>query len=647
MPITIGSNIASLRAQRQLSKGTSELSKTYERLSSGLRINRASDDAAGLAISASLSTDSRVFNQGVKNLNDGLSLLNIADSALQDLSTITTRLKELAEQAANGTYGAQQRKSLDAEAQALSREYLRIAQTTKFNGRQLFSGSFGDLRVQGGYGVSGGIQSGLGGAIGTGTFDAGISYQNAAGDNRAMDVADLNGDGISDLVASHDGQVTVNLGLAGGGFGTGTDYTAETSGSNAISLSDLNNDGILDLVTAGTRFSGGLDGYATIRLGRGDGTFGSATSYLTEGSTSKGLALGDLNGDGNLDLVTAGYNDAGSGFSTVRLGTGSGTFGSATSYATETLGSKAVKLNDLNHDGILDIITLGEVGSGAGAFTVRFGTGTGTFGTARSYLTAEENNDAFTLGDINGDGNVDIVSTGYYSGTQFLNIRLGAANGTFGANTSIDGPNGSTDGSQAIGLGDFDGDGDLDLIAAGHNGSYSGAGYALNNGTGTFGAFNDLLITNGETARTLKLADIDNDGVIDVLVAGKNGNGGEGQLTVFRSGTSQGVGPLLPFNLTSRAEALQAFTEFDRTLNRLSVQRGKVGAFQSRTGVAVNVLQASSENYKAAESRIRDADIANESANMVRLNILQKASAAVLAQANLQPSLALKLLGHD
>src|SRR6266436_2837198 len=102
MPITIGSNISSLRAQRQLSLASDEVSQEYQRLSSGMRINKASDDAAGLAIASKLNADTRVYTQGIRNFNDGISLLNTADGAVQGLSTIVTRLKELAEQAANG-----------------------------------------------------------------------------------------------------------------------------------------------------------------------------------------------------------------------------------------------------------------------------------------------------------------------------------------------------------------------------------------------------------------------------------------------------------------------------------------------------------------------------------------------------------------
>jgi len=109
MAITLGSNIASLRGQRQLAKTSAELGTVFGRLSSGQRINKASDDAAGLSIADSLKANSRILIQGVQNLNDGLSLLSIADSAIENLSDIVIRLEELAAQAANGVYTNKQR----------------------------------------------------------------------------------------------------------------------------------------------------------------------------------------------------------------------------------------------------------------------------------------------------------------------------------------------------------------------------------------------------------------------------------------------------------------------------------------------------------------------------------------------------------
>ena len=141
MAITLGSNIASLKSQRTLGISTDALAKTYERLSSGQRINRASDDAAGLAIADSLKADQRVASVAIRNANDGISTIAIADSALGQIGEVLSRLAELSEQSANGTYSTSQRSALSNEFIALGSEIERIATVTKFNGVTLLSGN--------------------------------------------------------------------------------------------------------------------------------------------------------------------------------------------------------------------------------------------------------------------------------------------------------------------------------------------------------------------------------------------------------------------------------------------------------------------------------------------------------------------------
>ena len=140
MAITLGSNIVSLQAQRRLNNASDRLSKTYEKLSSGQRINHASDDAAGLAIADSLQATARVAAVAVRNANDGISTISIADSALSEVGNVLARLAELAEQSANGVFSSTQRSALQNEFTALGSEVERIATTTEFNGVKLLSG---------------------------------------------------------------------------------------------------------------------------------------------------------------------------------------------------------------------------------------------------------------------------------------------------------------------------------------------------------------------------------------------------------------------------------------------------------------------------------------------------------------------------
>ena len=140
MALTLGSNISSLKAQRTLGIVSDRLSQTYERLSSGQRINRASDDAAGLAIADALKANARVASVAVRNANDGISTIGIADSALGEVGNVLARLAELSEQSANGVFSATQRSALQNEFTALGSEIERIAVTTEFNGVKLLSG---------------------------------------------------------------------------------------------------------------------------------------------------------------------------------------------------------------------------------------------------------------------------------------------------------------------------------------------------------------------------------------------------------------------------------------------------------------------------------------------------------------------------
>jgi flagellin len=139
MAITVNTNVASLSAQRKLGKTTDALSRTYERLSSGQRINKAADDAAGLAIADALRADQRVATVAIRNANDGISSIAIADSALGEIGNVLSRLAELSEQSANGVFSTTQRSALSNEFVALASEIERIATTTSFNGVRLIS----------------------------------------------------------------------------------------------------------------------------------------------------------------------------------------------------------------------------------------------------------------------------------------------------------------------------------------------------------------------------------------------------------------------------------------------------------------------------------------------------------------------------
>jgi len=139
MGLRVNSNTSSINAQRNLANTTTNLQKSLQRLSSGLRITRAADDAAGLAISEGFRADIRSLSQAQRNANDGISLLQVAEGALNEVSSILIRQRELAIQAANGTLGSSERTTLNNEVSDLRDEIDRIASVTSFNGTLVLS----------------------------------------------------------------------------------------------------------------------------------------------------------------------------------------------------------------------------------------------------------------------------------------------------------------------------------------------------------------------------------------------------------------------------------------------------------------------------------------------------------------------------
>src|SRR6478609_6851960 len=148
MAQVINTNIASLNAQRNLSKSQATLGTSLQRLSSGMRINSAKDDAAGMAISERFTAQIRGLNQAVRNANDGISLAQTAEGGLGTSGDLLQRMRELAVQSANGTNSASDRASLQAEVSQLQQELNRIATTTQFNGQNVLDGSLSSTQFQ-------------------------------------------------------------------------------------------------------------------------------------------------------------------------------------------------------------------------------------------------------------------------------------------------------------------------------------------------------------------------------------------------------------------------------------------------------------------------------------------------------------------
>ena len=192
MALTINTNVASLNAQRNLANSQGALAKSMQRLSSGLRINSAKDDAAGLGISDRMTSQIRGLNQAVRNANDGISLAQTAEGALQESTNILQRMRELAVQSANDTNSTDDRTSLNAEVSQLISELDRIAQNTEFNGSVLLDGSFSaavfHVGADAGQTISVSISDATTGSGGLGV--ASVSVASQSGANSAITAID-------------------------------------------------------------------------------------------------------------------------------------------------------------------------------------------------------------------------------------------------------------------------------------------------------------------------------------------------------------------------------------------------------------------------------------------------------------------------
>lgn len=186
MAINIRTNVPSLSAQRNLNSSTERLQQAYERLSSGLRITKAADDAAGLAIADQLRADTRLASVAIRNANDGISMIAIADGAMEEISNVLTRMAELSEQSANGVFSTTQRSALASEFTALASEIQRIAVTTEFNDLLLLQGG-GTVTFQVGF---------------DGSENSQVAYTGVEGTLESIGLADEDGDLIYSLNAA-------------------------------------------------------------------------------------------------------------------------------------------------------------------------------------------------------------------------------------------------------------------------------------------------------------------------------------------------------------------------------------------------------------------------------------------------------------
>lgn len=260
MALSVHTNFASLTTQKNLNRASDDLATSMQRLSSGLRINSAKDDAAGMQIANRLTSQINGLNVAVKNANDGISIAQTAEAAMGESTTILQRMRELALQAANGSYGADERKALQAEFSQLTSELNRIAETTSFGSRKLLDGSFGSTAFQ----------------VGANAYETiNVSLSNVAASK--IGAQQLSTIDIAPVAGGHTANGPIKI-ATGGVEGTITVTANESAASIASQINELGLGGVTATARTQVKFQGTIDPATPLNFSV---TVGDATNAVT------------------------------------------------------------------------------------------------------------------------------------------------------------------------------------------------------------------------------------------------------------------------------------------------------------------------------------------------------------------------------
>ncbi|TKB74366.1 MAG: hypothetical protein E8D46_06650 [Nitrospira sp.] len=620
MALTVNTNIPSLTAQRNLGVSNDLLAKSLERLSSGLRVNRSSDDAAGLSIATKLSFQSRGLRVAVRNAGDAGSLVNTAEGAFNVATNIIGRLRELAVQAASDTNTASDRATLSGESSLLVAELNRLASTAEFNGASLLDGSFSSGKIQVGANADQTISFSLGDvrAAQLGKFAAfsvniddsigslGASQQSGFGAITAGEF-NINGQLVGGTTATDDQVSVLELNYQAVASGTSTFVATQLGGDLALGTAALYINGTA--ITSLANISGASAASGTSAAYAQNSEFVSAivakinaagitnvTARVTSGN--QGYVLVATKGtDIKLAVSNTANTSQGSLLSNIGLASQVVGSGNATSEVSTYNGqsgaiSKAAAINNVR----------GKTGVAAVAVANVFSQTTGV--TAGSLVA----NDLF----INGfaiDATANIAAG---DSTGVLRAAINAKTASTGVTANVNGSGG------------------LVLKAA------DGRNIAL------YSTANGATLTGASAGSNLYRGAVRLTSQADVSFSGRTTDLGSASTTVPYTTNLDNSLSLL--DITTQDGANTAILSLDAALAQISKVRSDVGALTSRLELTTQALTVSAENQEAAAARIKDADFAYETAQFTRNQILVQAGTAILGQANSTSQIALQLL---
>ncbi len=526
--MVVAHNLNAINANNKMVMNVSGTKKSVEKLSSGYQINRAGDNAAGLAISEKMRSQIRGLGQATKNANDGISLIQTAEGGLNETHAILQRMRELAVQSANGTYQDDtDREAIQLEVDALKSEIDRISSATEYNGMKLLDGSLGGSQNVTEYGAKYGVveatHTDLKGSVITSDI-AGVTVTTASTAT----------DGGENAVWSKDGKnLTLNL-------VANKTYTQEDLDNLIANADSLKADG--DVAEVSIKLKNGV---------LNNTTAGASTATEAGARASKEASVTTAMQSGAL----TGYGD------TIKLTSNS--YGADTRTITIVTDAAAGKENVTTE-------TADTTGAKDGKFTLHLSTG-----------------------------------------VEYTEADIEALLKKEGLDYSAD----ITDSAAP--------DGDVSIK------------FDLKDTTGV-----DLAMENGAGVGK---EEVPSTGKGLTFQIGANGVEDQRVTLAVEDMSAQAIG-VAGADVSTQDSANKAIEMVDSAVKTVSMQRAGLGALQNRLEYTVNNLTTTNENLTAAESQIRDTDMATEMINYTKYNILQQASQAMLAQANQQPQAVLQLL---
>lgn len=573
-------NMTAANANRMLGNVVAGQAKSTEKLSSGYRINRAADDAAGLSISEKMRSQIRGLNQASTNAQDGISLIQTAEGALNEQHSILQRMRELSIQAANGTETDSDREAVQDEISQLQEELTRISETTEFNTMKLLDGSLGAKEE---------------------IIDTNVKFT-------------ANSEAFKATVAS--------ITSAGGGTGTAgavaTLTAFDKSKKDSITIDNVKleidwdaalKEGYASITEAGIKSGNAATTVAAI---------GKDLASFVETTINKAVEKYNKENNANIGSIKVEADATGNQFTVTGTTEGSGTLSI-----------------DTNANSLLTLLKLDDTSTGAGTATTTNKAGGYTMPTDLTAITSANTNDKMTV-NINGqkvqytaltaiNANDDLETV---AGNMQTDLRTAIADAMTAAGLTASTQEGYVDASKvnvkvvdgALAI-EYEGDEEFNI-------SFDESDLSKALGLNPKGQKEDTSVKGN--------------GGIELQIGANEGQTMKFTISDM-SAKALGVdGDKV--DLSTQESAKKATTIIDEAIKKVSSARGEMGAVQNRLEHTIANLDTSAENMQTAESRIRDVDMAEEMVTYSKNNILQQAAQSMLAQANQSTQGVLSLL---